>query len=82
MVVFTAVAVLSVLPYMVLHRFGIPPDLGAWLAGDILVAAVIGCHINAALLIAAVLRWRHRPHADGLGGFLRRSRGGDGTSSA
>jgi len=82
MAAFTAVAVVSALLYMALHRFGAPPDLAAWLAGDILVAAVIGCHINTALLIAAALHARHRPRADGLGEFLRRSRGGNGASSA
>lgn len=79
MAAFTAVAVISALPYMALHRYGSPPDLSVWLAGDILIAAVTGCHINVVLLIATVSR--RQPRADGLNQFLRRSRADKSVSS-
>lgn len=50
-----AVAVASSPVYMWLHTQSPAPAVFNWLGGVVLVAAVVGCHINAALLIA----WRH-----------------------
>ena len=50
------VAVCSVPIYMWLHTQGPVPLVLDWLGSVVLVATVIGCHINAALLAA----W-HRP---------------------
>jgi hypothetical protein len=70
---FTLLAVLSVPPYMWLHRHGAPPDLATWLGGVLLAGAVVGLHVNAVLAAARWLAPR-RDHADdGLGSFLRRT---------
>ena len=45
-------AVLSAPVYMWLHSQGPVPAVLDWLGGAVLVAAVIGCHLNAALLVA------------------------------
>ncbi|HZA94609.1 MAG TPA: hypothetical protein VE421_00620 [Burkholderiaceae bacterium] len=47
-------AVLSAPVYMWLHTQGPVPGVLDWLGGIVLIAAVAGCHINAALL----LTWR------------------------
>ena len=70
---FTIVTVLSVLPYMGLHRIGAPP-LGVWLAGDLLLAALIGVHINVALLAMRLTAPRARCGEAGLREFLRGTR--------
>ena len=46
------VAVLSAPIYMWLHSQGPVPAVLDWLGGVVLVAAVAGCHLNAALLVA------------------------------
>ena len=70
------VAALSVPVYMWLHTKGPVPPVLEWLGGTVLVAAVIGAHINAAL----GWMWMHRGKAvpePGIGDFLkRRSPGG------
>ena len=45
-------AVLSAPVYMWLHTQGPVPAVLDWLGGIVLIAAVAGCHINAALLLA------------------------------
>ncbi len=45
-------AVLSAPVYMWLHSQGPVPAVLDWLGGVVLVAAVAGCHLNAALLLA------------------------------
>ncbi len=45
-------AVLSAPVYMWLHTQGPVPAVLDWLGGVVLIAAVAGCHINAALLLA------------------------------
>lgn len=45
-------AVLSAPVYMWLHTQGPVPPVLDWLGGIVLIAAVAGCHINAALLLA------------------------------
>ena len=45
-------AVLSAPVYMWLHSQGPAPAVLEWLGGVVLVAAVVGCHLNAALLFA------------------------------
>ena len=45
-------AVLSAPVYMWLHTQGPVPAVLDWLGGVVLIAAVVGCHINAALLLA------------------------------
>ena len=65
------VAALSVPVYMWLHTQGPVPPVLAWLGGNVLVAAVIGAHINAAL----GWLWMHRGKAvpePGIGDFLKR----------
>lgn len=69
---FTAVAVLSVPLYMALHRYGAAPELARWLAGTLTAGAVIGLHVNAALLAARWLAPRRRDGDSGLSDFLRR----------
>ena len=72
---FIVVAVLSAPLYAWLHTLGPVPDVMSWLGGTVLIGAVIGCHINAAL--AATWLRRARPHDEpGLGDFLRRRRNG------
>jgi len=58
--------------YMWLHTQGPVMPVLSWLGGVVLVAAVVGCHINGALLFAW---WSHRRHATpepGLREFLER----------
>ena len=65
------VAALSVPVYMWLHTKGPVPPVLVWLGGTVLVAAVIGAHINAAL----GWMWMHRGKAvpePGIGDFLKR----------
>ena len=65
------VAALSVPVYMWLHTRGPVPPVLEWLGGTVLVAAVIGAHINAAL----GWLWLHRGKAvpePGIGDFLKR----------
>jgi hypothetical protein len=65
------VAALSVPAYMWLHTKGPVPPVFVWLGGTVLVAAVIGAHINASL----GWLWMHRGKAvpePGLGEFLKR----------
>ena len=63
-------AVLSAPIYMWLHSQGPVPAVLDWLGGVVLVAAVVGCHLNAALLVA----WRRTRKASeaeiGLRDFL------------
>ena len=46
------IAVLSAPIYMWLHSQGPVPAVLDWLGGVVLVAAVGGCHLNAAFLVA------------------------------
>jgi hypothetical protein len=65
------VAALSVPVYMWLHTRGPVPPVLEWLGGTVLVGAVIGAHINAAL----GWLWMHRGKAvpePGIGDFLKR----------
>jgi hypothetical protein len=65
------VAALSVPVYMWMHTRGPVPPVTVWLGGTVLVAAVIGAHINAAL----GWMWLHRGKAvpePGIGDFLKR----------
>jgi hypothetical protein len=65
------VATLSVPAYMWLHTRGPVPPVLEWLGGTVLVAAVIGAHINASL----GWLWMHRGKAvpeQGIGEFLKR----------
>jgi hypothetical protein len=65
------VAALSVPLYMWLHTQGPVPPVLQWLGGTVLVAAVIGAHVNAAL----GWLWLHRGKAvpePGIGDFLKR----------
>jgi hypothetical protein len=65
------VAALSAPVYMWLHTRGPVPPVLEWLGGTVLVAAVIGAHINAAL----GWMWMHRGKAvpePGIGDFLKR----------
>lgn len=65
-------AVLSTPIYMWLHTQGPAPAVLDWLGGVVLVAAVIGCHLNATLLVI----WCRARRADapevGLRDFLFR----------
>ena len=49
-------AVLSAPVYMWLHTQGPVPPVLDWLGGIVLIAAVAGCHINAALLTGMAAR--------------------------
>ena len=72
---FIVVAVISAPLYAWLHTLGPVPDVMSWLGCTVLIGAVIGCHITAAL--AATWLRRARPHDEpGLGEFLRRRRNG------
>ncbi len=65
------VAALSVPVYMWLHTRGPAPPVLEWLGWTVLVGAVIGTHINAAL----GWLWMHRGKAvpePGIGDFLKR----------
>lgn len=60
--------------WLVAH--GHPLDVMTWLGRVVLVAAVIGCHVNGVLLTGWRRRRREpRPPQAGLGDFLRRARG-------
>ena len=72
---FIVVAVLSSPVYAWLHTVGPAPEVMTWLGGTVLVGAVIGCHVNAALL-ATHLRRAPTRREPGLGEFLRRRRNG------
>ena len=72
---FIVVAVLSSPLYAWLHTVGPAPEVMTWLGGTVLVGAVIGCHVNAALLATSMRRPR-APREAGLGEFLRRPRNG------
>ena len=65
-------AVLSAPVYMWLHSQGSVPAVLDWLGAVVLIAAVVGCHVNAALLWA----WRRaessRAEETGLRDFLFR----------
>ena len=65
-------AVLSAPIYMWLHTQGPVPAVLDWLGAVVLIAAVVGCHLNAALLWA----WRRaessRAEETGLRDFLFR----------
>jgi hypothetical protein len=65
------VAALSVPVYMWLHTQGPVPPVLAWLGGTVLVSAVIGAHINAALAWLWVRRGKAVPEP-GIGEFLKR----------
>jgi hypothetical protein len=71
------VAALSAPVYMWLHTKGPVPSVLEWLGIAVLVAAVIGAHINAAL----AWLWLHRGKAEpepGIGDFLKRRASGAG----
>jgi len=73
--VMVLVAALSVPIYMWLHTQGPVPPVLQWLGGTVLVAAVIGAHVNAALGWV----WMHRGKAvpePGIGDFLKRHSAG------
>jgi hypothetical protein len=70
---FVLAAVLSAPLYFWLRASGPAPEVMAWLGSTVLIGAVIGCHINGALLGTRLSRRRQPPLA-GLGEFLRRSR--------
>jgi hypothetical protein len=72
---FIVVAVLSSPLYAWLHTVGPAPEVMTWLGGTVLVGAVVGCHVNAALLATRLRKPRAQREA-GLGDFLRRSRNG------
>ncbi len=63
-------AVLSAPVYMWLHTQGPVPAVLDWLGGIVLIAAVAGCHINAALLVAWQRARKSRADDTGLRDFL------------
>jgi len=66
------VATLSVPVYMWLHTQGPAPDVLQWLGGTLLIGAVLGAHVNAAL----VWIWLHGSRSvpePGLRDFLKRA---------
>lgn len=65
-------AVLSAPVYMWLHSQGPAPAVLDWLGGVVLVAAVVGCHLNAALLFAWQRARRSSTAEIGLRDFLFR----------
>ena len=65
-------AVLSAPVYMWLHTQGPVPEVLYWLGGIVLIAAVAGCHINAALLLAWQSARKLRADEIGLRDFLFR----------
>lgn len=72
---FIVIAILSAPLYFWLHTVGPTPHVMIWLGGTVLIGAVIGCHINAALVGSWLTR--PRPRGDlGLSEFLRRLRNG------
>ena len=66
------VAVLSAPVYMWLHTQGAVPPVLDWLGGVVLVAAVMGCHLNTALLWAWQRTRRSDAEEPGLRDFLFR----------
>lgn len=54
-------AVLSAPIYMWLHSQGPAPAVLDWLGGVVLVAAMVGCHLNATLLFAWQRARMYRP---------------------
>lgn len=71
-------AVFSAPIYMWLHTQGPVPPVLDWLGGVVLVAAVIGCHVNAALLAAWWCAKRADVAEEGLRDFLfKREHGQD-----
>jgi hypothetical protein len=71
---FVLVAVLSAPLYVALHIAGQPQELMPWLAGVILIAGIVGCHVNALLALRWLARPRVRSVDGGLGEFLFRTR--------
>lgn len=69
------VAALSAPLYMWLHTQGPVPPVLEWLGGTVLVAAVIGAHINAALGWLWMRRGKAVPEP-GLGEYLKRRQDG------
>ena len=68
-------AVLSAPLYFWLRLSAPTPDVMTWLGAIVLLGAVIGCHLNAAL--AGTWLTRPRPRGEtGLSEFLRRPRNG------
>ena len=65
-------AVLSAPLYMWLHTQGPVPAVLDWLGGIVLIAAVAGCHINVALLLAWQRARKSRADEIGLRDFLFR----------
>jgi hypothetical protein len=65
------VAALSAPVYMWMHTKGAVPPVLEWLGGTLLVGAVIGAHINAALGWLWVRRGRPEPEP-GIGDYLGR----------
>lgn len=65
------VAALSAPVYMWLHTQGPVPPVLEWLGGTVLVAAVLGAHINAALGWLWIRRGKAVPEP-GLGDYLKR----------
>jgi hypothetical protein len=65
-------AVLSAPVYMWLHSQGPVPPVLDWLGGVVLVAAVVGCHLNTALLLAWQRARRSSEAENGLRDFLSR----------
>ena len=65
-------AVLSAPIYMWLHTQGPVPTVLEWLGGVVLVAAVVGCHLNAALLWAWQRARKSNETEAGLRDFLSR----------
>lgn len=72
---FIVFAVLSAPLYFWLRLSAPTPDVMTWLGATVLLGAVIGCHINGALVGSWLTR--PRPRGDlGLSEFLRRLRNG------
>ncbi|HET9024614.1 MAG TPA: hypothetical protein VFN64_08580 [Burkholderiaceae bacterium] len=65
------VAALSVPVYMWLHTQGPVPPVLEWLGGMVLIGAVVGAHINAALGWMWMQRGKAVPEP-GIGDFLKR----------
>jgi hypothetical protein len=73
------IAALSAPVYMWLHTQGPVPPVLEWLGAMLLVGAVIGAHVNAALGWAWMRRGRAVPEP-GIGDFLKRRRSTDDAS--
>src|SRR5512134_592311 len=69
------VGALSSPVYMWLHTQGPVPGVLQWLGGVVLIAAVLGCHVNGALIAAWWRGRQHATHEPGLAEFLKRSAG-------